>query len=455
MIAWLLCLPVFGGEFEGELAVDALHATSTSDQPNSGPQPAFSATELGLRLRGTLEEGRFLGALDYQGREPLGGLFPTTAHRLVYRAEVVATLVRDGLQVGVGRFVAPSVVFLPVDGVRVIATPRSALRFELFGGRRGITSARSNLGFDSFLPAVGGTAAWTADAGQIELRGAWARDRVVLGTQAFPYTDDYAALNGQVRGWVRPVPALTLGAAGTLAERATYTLAPLGLDPVLQVQALDLFQALGWASLRPSDDVRIDADALHQAATLSAAEVDADPPGEVPTFVDPTFTDVRARGAVRTADLAWLRPDVRLRLRDARTELRYGAGVDLDRLGIPGPFVRGRLFVDDILASAPDDVGAVDRLLWSASGGYSRGAIEVEAGASFVDRALAPVSARSLGATVSEDLSPFVLEAQNVVFGRAFWTNRRFFGGADVEVSVHDPEIRGFVQLGVLTEAGW
>ena len=32
------------GSFDGELAVDALHASSTSDLPESGPQPGLSAT---------------------------------------------------------------------------------------------------------------------------------------------------------------------------------------------------------------------------------------------------------------------------------------------------------------------------------------------------------------------------------------------------------------------------
>lgn len=460
MIAWILSSAV-AGEMEGEVAVDALHATSTSDVPISGPQASLSATELGLRVRGTVEQGRFLFALDYQGREPIGGLFPNTAHRLLYRAEVVATVVEDHLEVGVGRFVAPSVVFTAVDGARVVAKPGDALRFEVFGGRRGITSARSDLGFDTFLPAVGGSAGYTVERGSFELRGAWARDQIRLGTLGSPYTvsldgaDEYGAFNGQARTWLRPSDTLLFGAAGTLAQRATYVLGPVDVDPVIEVQALDLFQALGWASFRPSDAVRVEADVLRQSATLSAAEVDTDPPGDIPTLVDPTFTDLRVRAALRPADLGWIRPDVRLRLRDARTELRYGTGLEADRLGVPGLFVRGRVFVDDILASAPDDLGAVDRLLWSASGGYSKGALELEAGASFVDRALAPVSARSLSATESDDLSPFVLEAQNVLFGRAFWTNRRFFGGADVEVSVEDPEVRGFLQLGVLTEARW
>lgn len=455
----LACLSTAGaGELEGEIALDGLHAASTSEEPSSGPEPTLAAQELGMHVRGEITEGRFLGALDYHGREPVGGTFPNTPFRLLYRAEGVATLVEERWDVAAGRFLAPSVVFLPVDGVRTVLTPSERLRFEAFGGRRGISTARANLGFDVMLPAAGGSAGYLAPGGSLDATVAWAGDQVILGTPADPFTDTFTALNAQVRGMVAPSDALRAGVNGAVAERATYVLGPVPEDPELAVQALDLFHALGWVSLRASDDVRLDYDALHQAAELSRGGVDAIPPGEL-ELVDPTFTDNRLKAALRPADLGWIRPDVRLRLRPARTELRYGIGADATELGIPGAFLSGAVYVDDVLMDrTADDVASVDRLLWTASTGYHDGGFEGEVGASFIDRAAAPVSGRVSAPgqpTTSDDLSPFVLEAENVLFARAFFAGRRCFGGLDLEVNALDPEVRAFLQLGVLTEAEW
>ena len=124
-----------------------------------------------------------------------------------------------------------------------------------------------------------------------------------------------------------------------------------------------------------------------------------------------------------------------------------------------GPFVAGRVYVDDILMDRTgDDLAAVDRLLWSGSGGYRKGGFELEAGASFIDRKAAPVSGLPSSAgqpNTSDDFAPFVLEAENLVFLRSFVASRRWFGGADLEVNALDPEIRAFLQIGLLTEARW
>ena len=55
----------------------------------------------------------------------------------------------------------------------------------------------------------------------------------------------------------------------------------------------------------------------------------------------------------------------------------------------------------------------------------------------------------------AEDLSPFVLEAQQVAFVRALWSGRTVFAGADVERSLRDAEWRVFVQIGAVGEVRW
>ncbi|MCB9684245.1 MAG: hypothetical protein H6738_00160 [Alphaproteobacteria bacterium] len=457
MLCWLVAAAL-AGEAEGELALDLLHATSTSDLPSSGPEEGLSATELGMRVRGSAEQARFSFALDYQGREAVAGQFTTTPYRLFYRAEAMATVVEDRLVVGVGRFIAPSVLFLAVDGARGVWTPSDSARIELFAGRRGITSARSNLGFDTWLPAVGGSGSWRGQRASLDAMASLAGDQASYGTEGvvpgdptLTTTDTWTAIAVTGGGTVEPVDdALVLGARGTISQGASWLIAPTASSPELVVTSVDLYQALGFARYRISDDARVDLDVISQVTAV---------PISLDELQDPSFTDVRGRFAGRLLDAAWLRPDVRLRLRQDRTELRTGLAADIDHLVVPGPFVRARAWFDDILMDRTgDDVAAVDRLLWSASAGWSRGGLDLEAGASFVDRAAGPVSGRSPALTTSQDLSPFVLEAQNIVFLRSFVaTSSRWFGGADLEANVQSgsPEVRAFVQVGLLGDASW
>lgn len=448
------------GSLDGEVALDALHATSTSDAPSSGPQPSLSATEIGVRVRGTVRQGLLLAGVDYWGREPVAGLFPTTTYRTFYRLEAVLGKEDGDLAVGIGRFSAPSAIMLLVDGARLAWSP-GALGVELFAGRRGTSSSLRGLSPSTLLPALGAAVSYQKERGRFDANASLIGDRVELGVGEdgeLLFSDEMLGVAAQARGHLRFDPLL-VGASATVAPSASYTLLPAGDAPTLSVSATDLFQIYGFTSWRPSDSARLDADVLHQSATVAAGPVDADPPGDSFSIVDPTFTDLRLRSALRPIDVGWLKPDVRLRLRDrGRTELRYGSALDIDNIGIEGPIVRGKLFFDDILADGTDDdLGAVDRLLWSLSGGYSRGSIDVEAGASFIDRALAPVSSRGLSASSSDDLSPFVLEAQNMIFARGFFAPRfrskgAWFCGTDLEISTTDPEVRAFLQLGMLAE---
>ncbi|MCA9493990.1 MAG: hypothetical protein KC621_28880, partial [Myxococcales bacterium] len=322
MPLWLVATAL-AGQAEGELALDLLHATSTSDLPSSGPQEGLSATELGTRLRGSVEQARFGFVLDYQGREAVAGQFPTTPYRLFYRAEVTATVVEDRLVLGLGRFMAPSVLWLAVDGVRGTWTPSDSARVELFGGRRGITSARSNLGFDTWLPAVGGSASWRGQRASLDGMASFAGDQASYGTEGvvpgdatLTTTDTWTSIALTGGGTVEPVDdALIVGARGTISQGASWLIAPTASSPELVVTSVDLYQALGFVRYRISDGARLDLDAISQVTAV---------PISLDELQDPSFTDLRGRFAGRLLDMAWLRPDVRLRLRQDRTELRTG-----------------------------------------------------------------------------------------------------------------------------------
>ncbi|MEZ4238488.1 MAG: hypothetical protein R3F59_20515 [Myxococcota bacterium] len=464
MALWLVAA-ASAGELQGEVAVDALHAASTSQEPASGAGPGLSATEVGLRLRGDVVQGPFRFDLDYWGREPVAGLYRTLPIRMVYRAEATFAVVEDTVTVGLGRFVAPAPVLTLVDGGRVRITPGDTWSLELYGGRRGLLVPRTGIGFSPTLPVAGFATGVHRPRGAVDLRGSWGGDVATIGTAEASHTETYTAASAQLLGWVAPADPLRVGATATLAQRATYLLAPPGPEDPFDIALLsaDLFQALGWASWRPADGVRLDADVLRQEAQLHAGPtLDADPPGPDFPVVEPTFVDTRLRAALRTfGDRGWLRPDARLRLRPSRTEVRVGGGVELDRFPgfdqADGPFAEAFAWAEDVETSVPgmDDAALLDRLLWSASGGWRTGGFEGRLGASFVERSIGPLSARSLDAQQSVDLAPFVLEAQDLLFLRAFYARRGWFAGTDLEASVRDPEVRVFVQLGLLTERRW
>lgn len=460
------------GSWDGEVAFDLLHATSASDAPDSGPTPGLSATELGMRIRGSVRSGGVVAALDYHGREAVAGTFPTTTWRLFYRAEVVGTVAGDRLDLAAGRFLAPSVLFLPVDGARVAWRPSDHVTAQLFGGRRGVDTARQTIDFGTFLPAVGASGLLRGERGQGEVLLSWSGDQLLVpgvDPDAADTVDTWTSPAGTLRGHVEPVDDLLLvGAAVSGTQRASYVFLPNPGAAAVTAQALDLYQGLAWIRWRASDAVRVDLDVVRQAADLDygGGDLDPDEPGlqtegvDV-ALVDPTFTDLRGRAGFELVDRTWLRPDVRLRLRPGRSELRYGVLADASNLGIEGPVVRGRFWLEDIgMQGTGDDVGAVDRLYWSASGGWSRGALDAELGASRMDRAAGYVSARTSDAVGSDDLSPFVLAAQDVGFARLFVTDRsRFggwFGGLDAEVNLTDaPELRAFLQVGILGDGRW
>lgn len=461
------------GRWDAEVALDVLHAESDAVGGDGAPDGPLSSTELGMRVRGLVEAGALEAGLDYQGREPIAGLFPTPTTRLFYRAEVVGRVARDRLDLAAGRFLAPSVGFLPVDGARLAWRPSPSWSLQAFGGRRGVDTAMRSIDLSTLLPAVGGAGAYRGDRGSAEVVVSWAGDRTVgfgVDPEAAGTVDTWNALAATARGHVEPVDdLLILGATATASQRASYVFLPQPGAGVVTAEAIDLLQGFAYARWRPSRAARVDLDVIRQESNLSFAGVDEDPeaPGvQLPgglavTLIDPTFTDLRARAALAAGDHVWIRPDVRARLRTARTELRYGVGADLRDLVLDGPFVRARGWLEDVrTGGTADDVGAVDRLLWSGSAGWSSGPVEAELGASRVDRAAAPVSSRSNADTASEDLGPFVLEAQDVGFARLFVTDRSrwggWFGGLDAEMNLTDaPEVRAFVQVGFLGDGSW
>jgi hypothetical protein len=456
----LLASLAWAGSADGEVGLDVLTAQSRSTEAKSGPEEKLGATELGVRVRSSVEvTDRFGAEVDYQGREPLMGEVPNSALRLLYEGHLRFGVVPERLDVSVGRFVAPSAVFLPVDGARATWS-QGPLEISAFGGRRAITTSRRNVPLGDFLPAAGLSAAYSGPIVRAELLAAWAGDIAVYNTGSDENTAEYEALNVLARVNATPSPAVSAGAQVAFAEQASYVLGPTWADANLTVEALGLWNALGWVAWEPRDDVRLDTSAqiqhvgVYRAGTIS---------GETLTEDDaaPTFADLRVAAAYAPLQRGWIRAEQRYRHRSDRVEWRTGLGFDANDLEVPGLFAKGRLWLDVLKGDAASWAPSVDRIWWTASAGWRKGGFEVEGGTSRVDRAALPVSGRVSDAASpgspdeSEDLSPFVLETQDVAFVRSFWAGKQYFAGVDLERSLHDAELRAMIQVGAIGAVGW
>lgn len=455
------------GSLSGELGLDLLraHSRETGGASLVGVPESIALQEAGLRVRlsGRELDERLSLEIDYHGREPLGGDVQNSTLRLLYRGELGYALIPDRLSFGAGRFVAPSVLLLIVDGIKADFSTGGAT-ISPFAGRRAITTSRRNVPLERFPPAAGLGVSWRAQGFSLEGAVAYARDEAVLVKGLDEQVTSYDSGSGFLRVVFQPADHVFAGGEVAFAERATYVLGPTWREIELTAQAIDLWNGVLYVDWRPLRSLRFGYDFHTQRTAVfrKGLEIESEP--ELAAVPDePRFADHRITAAHRVLDRAWARGDLRLRLRPDRHERRYGGSLEVDELGIEGLIFRGSAAYEDVVfddesAPRPD----LDRLLWSASLGYRIAALEAEAGASFIDRRSGPLSGRRFdraspgdpGSPV--DLAPFVLDAQRFAFVRAFYADEHFFGGIDVEQSLEDGgELRLLFQAGLLVEASW
>ncbi|MEZ4320642.1 MAG: hypothetical protein R3F61_24380, partial [Myxococcota bacterium] len=338
---------------------------------------------------------------------------------------------------------------------------RSGWRAGLFGGRRAITTGRQTLGYDTFLPAVGGFFGLQRDRFGADATVAWSQDLLRIGASTEAIEETAGGLSAVVRANARPVDTVSFGGQVAAHQQAKYLLGPTWSEATVEVQALGLFNALAWVSLKPTDWLRVDVDGIHQnVAVYAAGTIEG---GErVEDLQEPRFTDARLRVRLGPPKIGWLRPEIRYRVRPDRTELRTGVRLDVNDLGVPGLYTTFLGMVDNISGEdQKQDVGSRDRTMGSAAVGFHDFGLDARVGASYVERAAAPVSGRRVDPanpglpTTSDDLQPFTLEADPILFARAFYSGRRWFGGVDFEKHLSEPEVRALLQVGILTEVGW
>lgn len=449
------------GTIDAQASADLLAANVVSEEPGSGTPPELTALELGVRARvyATAFSRHAHVDFDYQGRQPVAGSSPNApAIHLLYKAEVSVDLLDKLIFIGVGRFLVPSAGLLPVDGLRA-QLHVSKLVFQVFGGRRAITSTRTgNVDLTTMLPAAGGSVSLTLPRVQAELAGTFNRDQVTLGDS----TQSFDAFSASARGVGRPVDWLVVGAELSMAQRASYVLGPTWNSVELNARTVDLFAGVAFLEVRPLKTLRVSYDFRFQQAGLyrEGIRLDPDDPQVTVDGFAPRFIDNRLRVKWRPFGLGWLGPEVRFRVRPDRQEWRIGATADLAPAWAYGFCLRGG-FTYEKMVQTGLELAPADRSYWSASLGWRWNGLDLAAGASNVQRSALPLSSRTStpyddGPNKPADLSPFMLEAQRIAFLRAFYGSGIWFAGLDFEQSLTDGrERRFFVQVGARLEKQW
>jgi len=454
-IAMLWALTAQAGSFDGMVSLDGFHASSHSTEFGAGKPPRLTANEIGLRIRSRLYEwnDRILVEVDYRGREPLDGDVRNRNLRLLYRAYAQVDAVENRWTVGGGRFLADSVILLPVDGLftRVDLDRRTSL--TAFGGRRAFTTSLRNLPLGGSLPAGGLSFRRYRDRLYIDALGVLSRDQLILpADDTEELTANFGASNASVNVVGVPTEALVLGARVNLAEQATYALGPTWLD-LNAVSAYGLWSAVAFADWDLTDHVQLDYTFHRQVVGVLPEEAGDE-------IIDPNWMDNRFSANIAPGDLGWIRTQFRHRHRATWQEQRYSLQLDANKLGLPGLYARMKGSFDNITDSPfTAEQGLVDHLFWSTSIGVRHKGFDARGGASFYERSAAPASSRRMDitdpATQSGDLQPFVLQAQNIAFLRGFYSGKQWFSGVDIEKNLLDDEFRVLIQLGALTERMW
>ncbi len=409
--------------------------------------PHLRMHEIGISTRVRLKSAESWQLhIDYRGREPVGGEISNSALRLLFEAQGQYFLLDGMLGLGAGRFMAPAAIFLVMDGAWVQLKFPVGLSLRASGGRRAISSSRRNIAFSNFLPAASADLEFKGESFGLRLMGGLAGDEAILLAGTESQSASYSSMSARISAWYRPFKSLDLRGALSAVEQATYTLGPTWADAPLSVHATDLVQAYGRVLWRPMRSLRMHYSYHHQKPHLAIASDES-------RVVNSTFDDHRAGIGIRPYKVGWVRLDYRHRTREDRVENRFRLRTHLYRMGVEGLFVKGQVardVVSDAISGATNS--DENRFQWLGSVGYRDRAFDLEMGASFVERSGEGVSGRGAINTTGQDLSPFMLMAERIIFARGFYYIDEYFLGFDVERNISEGEYRFFTQLGLRLE---
>jgi hypothetical protein len=444
-----------GGRLGAQLGLDFFHAQSQNTGFNAGSPATQKLQDVSFRLRANLSEfnQRLKVRLHYLGREALPGDVSNKTLRLLHEAFATYEVIPEILHGTLGRFRAVSAVFLPIDGGRLSLTLPAGFSARAYGGRRAITTSREMVPIDQQLVAVGGSVAWKHRLGRVDIAGGYAQDLALVADDVEVYGSAFVRMRLQAR----PLPALRLFALGSLAERAGYILGPTWADSQVSVEVFDVMSAIASLEYRLLERLRLSYHFHFQKPSVYRLGTQTGTGGGlVPDVVTPAFVDHGLRVRWLPRGWGWFGAGIRYRLHTEKHEVRATASIVLQQMGLQGLEFRGKLaFDDDLYLDNVIEKTDTQRLFWSAGLALRRWGIELEAGASSVERRAAPVSGRQGDSTVPEDLALLTLAAQPIIYLRGEWSHKHWYVGLDTERLWTENEFRVLLHGGFYSGVEW
>jgi hypothetical protein len=389
--------------------------------------------------------------LDFMGREGFVG--NSTWNQLIELSASVR-LANNRVKLSLGRMKTPGGFWLIVDGVKIDVKYTSWFGQSAWGGLRSFTTGRRDTWMTSddkqLLPVVG-TSLWIAhriiDA---QLSFSWARDSIdlPLGETSEKKIEDEYFLDGSVA--LYPIDKLQLSGGFSLGSRYDVhfdAMNPFGATN-LGVATIGAVSAYGMIEYRPLKKLRLLYSFNYERVRLIQSQLlltKAD--GSPVDAAAGSFQDHTLRASYRL----WkaLRAEVRYRLRyreNTDLEHHFVAGLWGDELwkGL-GASVSVGVDLDSLTGKLHQ------RVIYSGGLSYIRPHLDLGLGILFTDgigSGLAFSSHQATGGSTPTELFPYVLEANRVVYLRAFGTFWKMFAGLDLEENVDSAQLRMLVQVG-------
>jgi hypothetical protein len=301
------------------------------------------------------------------------------------------------------------------------------------------------------LPVVG-TSLWVAhrlvDA---QLSFSWARDSIDLplggGALEHKIEDEYF-LDGNVA--LYPIEKLSLSAGFSLGSRYDVQLDaknPFG-SVNLGVATIGAVGAFGVVEYRPIKKLRLSYTFNYERVRLIQSQL-------LLTKADGTPVDAAA-GSFQDHTLKISYRIWKALRAEARYRLRYRENTDVEHhvlAGLWGDELWKGLGANVSVGVDVDTLSAKqhDRVIYSGGLTFIRARLDLALGITFTDgigSGLAFSTHQATSGTAPTELFPYVLEANRIVYLRAFGTFWKMFAGLDLEENVDSAQVRMLVQIG-------
>jgi hypothetical protein len=442
---------------------------TTAAKPEACPDPQFYDTtdcgktdltnaELGITARIDLRDvaKRWDFKLDFMGRE---GFIGNSSWNQLIELSASVRLASDRVKISIGRMKTPGGFWLIVDGLKLDVKYTSWLGQSAWGGIRSYTTGRRDTWMgpeDAVVLPLVGTSLWVAhrlvDA---QLSFSWSRDAIDLrlgrvgGRGALErHVEDEYFLDGYVS--LYPVDKLSLSAGFSLGSRYDVqfdAMNPFG-PTTLGIATIGAVGAYGTVEYRPLKPLRLLYTFNYERVRLIESQLLLTTAAGAPVQAAAgSFQD----HALKISYRIW-----RALKAEARYRLRYRENTDLEHhvlVGLWGDELWKGIGANLSVGVDIDTLAAKehDRVIYNAGLSYLRPHLDLALGITFTDgigSGLPFSHHQNTGGAAPTQLFPYVLEANRIVYLRAFGTFWKMFAGLDLEENLDSAQIRMLLQIG-------